>query len=370
MQSLESKSSRLRLVAYGLAFVSGAAAMHVAGGVFAGTNQDVGSGTDSSTHSPSAPLFVEVPVQLAASKEEPIADASNDDLIEKPATLIPASNSFEFNGELRVQGKTEPAFGKFAKVPLATSEAVAFVDVKPGAVVKKGWQLFSHWESPERLQAAKAELTKAKGLIEVATLRASLAKQSAQRVRNLGANIVAEEEIEQIETNLNIREKEVETAKLQVEELERRFAALQFDFDQAFVVSPIDGIVTTVNVVPGERRWTTSEFRGVTILDPSVLECRCQLSSTQLSQLRELCDLAAGQLSAQSDPEQTRQATYDAIDVKVQGYDRTWNAKLVAIGIQADGQGALPVSLEVPNPTGDLVCGVTVEVVFRAASTY
>jgi biotin carboxyl carrier protein len=73
-----------------------------------------------------------------------------------PAAAVaqPASPPVDPN-VLHVQGITEPAPGRFAKLPLATSQPVAFVDVKPGDRVKKGWQVFSHWESPERLQVVK-----------------------------------------------------------------------------------------------------------------------------------------------------------------------------------------------------------------------
>lgn len=252
-----------------------------------------------------------------------------------PETEVPSSTW------TRVDGVTEPAPGRFAKLPLATSQPVAFVDVKPGDRVKKGWQVFSHWESPERLQAMKNELEKSKKLLQIAKSRAESANQSLERLTKLQSSVSAQES-QDGKTNASIRQSEVEAAELAVMEAENRFIAMDFEFKQAFVTSPIDGIVATVDVFQGERRQVGGGFRGVIVLDPRVLACRCLLTAEQVYELRSVTQSPTQNLTA-----------------KVQLDGKEWAAKVTSCGVLAESStGLIPVLLEVQNPDETLLCGV------------
>ncbi|MFM9069474.1 MAG: efflux RND transporter periplasmic adaptor subunit [Planctomycetota bacterium] len=243
---------------------------------------------------------------------------------------------------LELTGITEPGYGRFAKLPLATNQPVAFVDVKPGDEVEKGWQVFSHWESPDRLQAVKNDVERTKKQSQIAQTRVAAAEQSLARLETLTGH-VPPQELQDAQTLVAIRRAEADAAELSVQEADNRFTALDFEFKQAFVTSPIDGIVVSVNVVQGERRQASESFRGVTILDPTVLNCRCVVTPRQAQWLRQ------------------PQATPPLIVVFDQ--EQTWSAKLVHVGVMAEGStGLVPVIFEIPNPDRHLLCGIPVKV--------
>jgi biotin carboxyl carrier protein len=265
--------------------------------------------------------------------------------------------------ELRISGLTEPAPGKYAKLPLATSQAVAFVDVKLGDRVKKGWQCFSHWESPERLQAVKADLEKTKKLLEVSRTRATAATQTVERLKKLRQGMLSAQELQDAETNAAVRQGELEVAQLAVHQSESQFTAMEFEFNQAFVTSPIDGVVIAVDVIPGERRQLSGPFRGVTVMDARVLHCRCVLNQQQLTILQRFIQKTP---LASADSSNTSEHLKKALDASVESDDRMWEATVKWIGLQADpGNGLIPVILEVQNPTEDLRSGIHVDVVLR-----
>lgn len=262
---------------------------------------------------------------------------------DEPRAANPPGPAAEASKPLVVAGITEPAPGRFARLPLATSQAVAFVDVKPGDRIKKGWQVFSHWESPDRLQAARIEADKTKRALEIAKARAAGAEQTLERLTKLRGTTSAQE-VQDAKMAVDVRRQELQSAELAVSEAESRFAAMDFEFKQAFVTSPIDGVVASVDVVLGERRQIGGAFRGVTVLDARVLQCRCMLTHEQASLLTQ----APG----------VRQAI-------VESDRQEWPATVTSIGSLADASsGLIPVLLEVQNPDESLRCGIRVSVRF------
>lgn len=356
----------LRFAAYGLTFTAGVFAtlsLQTSPPTAAGSPSSHPSSTPEAT-APNQPETTEFPhaaaAELVAFKQ---ADFKSVEHVED------CKNGGAESPSLVVSGTTEPAAGRFAKVPLATSQAVAFVDATLGCTVKKGWQLFSHWESPERLQVAKAEIAKAKKLCDIATLKATAADAALERTRSLAFNEAggaSESELENAQTNASVRSKEVEAAKLYCEELEGRFAALKFEFEQAFVTSPIDGVVTSVDVIPGERRTLSGPFRGVTILDPSVLQCKCLLNSGEFAKLQSLLRRSTAESPNINATEPASLNDNHSLGVSVECDGSNWSGKILSVGIQADKLGLIPVVIEVPNPRQNLVCGVQVEVIFQA----
>jgi multidrug efflux pump subunit AcrA (membrane-fusion protein) len=254
----------------------------------------------------------------------------------------------------RVAGITEPSPDRYARVPLATSQAVAFIDVKVGEKVKKGYQLFSHWESPDRLQAFKIDVQKTKKLLELAETRLKSAEQNLARVEKLQDTASAQEK-EDAETAASIRRQELEAAKLAVAEAERRFAATDFEFKQAFVTSPIDGVVAAIDLTPGERRQVGNAFRGVTVLDASVLHCRTLMSNEQIDTLNRW---------------QSAQSTAADAGPYVEHAGKRIPLKVVSIGLIADpATGLVPVTFEIQNPDVSLRVGVRLDVVIDELPT-
>lgn len=241
-------------------------------------------------------------------------------------------------------GVTEPAPGHFARLPLATNQPVAFVDVKAGDRVQKGWQVFSHWESPERLQAMKNELERVRKQRDIAKTRAVAADAVVTRLEKL-AGSVTPQELQDATTKASISRSELEAAEASVQEVENRFTAMDFEFKQAFVTSPIEGVVVAVDVVQGERRQVTESFRGVTVLDPRLLQCRVLVTPDQATALQQL--------------------PADSLHVSIRTSGRTWPATVVHIGLLAEkSSGLIPILLEVENADESLRCGIRVDVDF------
>lgn len=194
----------------------------------------------------------------------------------------------------------------------------------------------------------KTEMEKAKKLLSIAKSRADSANQSLERIAKLG-NTVSAQESQDAKTNYAVRQGEVEAAELAVLEAESRYTAMDFEFKQAFVTSPIEGIVAAVDVVQGERRQLGGGFRGVTVLDPRQLVCRCLMTAEQVYLIRDAVK-----------PDKT--ATLNAT-ITLGG--KEWSGKLLSCGVLAEGStGLIPVLLEVENPDESLLCGVKVQVTF------
>jgi multidrug efflux pump subunit AcrA (membrane-fusion protein) len=253
---------------------------------------------------------------------------------------------------------------------------VAFVDVKPGDRVTKGSQVFSHWESPETLQAVQTGVERARKQAEAARARLRAAQQTYSRLTLKGAG--TGQELQDAEAAVAVRRAEVEAAELAVREAEQRYAAAEFEFQQAFVTSPIEGVVESVDVVQGERRQPGTAFRGVRILDPRLLQCRCDLTPDQLARLENLARQYAAAWSNKAAalglggvPTVGRlglaavllsDRLEEGVAATVEWNGRIWPASVRSVGVRADARtGAVPMLLEVANPDQSLRCGVRVE---------
>ena len=359
----------LKFVAYSLAFCAGAAAM------FAYDHRPATPSPPASEvamhispvvadYSMPEPPADPIPVAEPESTEQVVTDVSHETPVARASPLTDAGPIAipvdQPTNELCVTGTTEPAPGRFAKLPLATSQAIAFVDVKPGDRVKKGWQVFSHWESPDRLQAVKTELERTRKLGEVAKARSVAATQNVERLKKLQGSVTAQE-FQDAQTNAAVRQSEYEAAQLAIAQAESHFTAMEFEFTQAFVTSPIDGIVVSVDVVPGERRQLNGPFRGVTVLDTTMLYCRCLLNQEQLATFQRLGRVE----SATDNPLAKNASEKPPIQVAVEIDGQEFAAKIVWVGVQADAaSGNIPVLLEVNNPAEALRSGVQTNVRF------
>lgn len=263
--------------------------------------------------------------------------------LKRPHPLAPEER--ESPDHLHISGTTEAAPGRIAKISLATNQAVAFVDVKLGDPVKKGWQVFSHWESPEGLEAIKGEITRAKGAIAAASARSDAAHQALTRLTR-ARNAVTAQELEDAQALATVRAAELSAAEATLDIAELRFAEADFHFQQAFVTSPIDGVVVDVSVTPGERRQIGGPFRGIVILDPRVLSVRCTVPPAQLLTLQRMS-----------------RKSVEGLHATVECGGKSYPATLKTVGLRADDRTRnIPVLLEVQNPAEELRCGILVTV--------
>lgn len=265
----------------------------------------------------------------------------------KPHNDPPPLKRPETTDPLTMSGTTEAAPGRLARISLSTNQAVAFVDVKVGDYVKKGHQVFSHWESPEGLDATKTEITRAKHTLTAAAARSAVALQNLTRLLWI-RDVIATQELEDAHALATVRAAELAAAKAALEIAELRSAEAEFHFQQAFVTSPIDGTVVEVSVTQGERRQIGGPFRGVTVLDTRVLSVRCTVTPAQLLILQRTSGKRAENMHA-------------TVDVG----GKTYPATVKTIGLRADdGTGNTPVILEVQNADAELRCGIPVTVLF------
>ena len=159
-----------------------------------------------------------------------------------------------------------------------------------------------------------------------------------------------------------IRQGEFEAAQLAVAAAESHYTASEFEFNQAFVTSPIDGIVASVDVQAGERRQIGTSFGGVIVLDPRLLNCRCLMTPDELVRLESMrSSIAASSANDETDGGKARKA--EQLRATVGMGEKKWEAKLISIGVLADAQtGRIPVILEVQNPDETLRAGMRVPV--------
>lgn len=244
-----------------------------------------------------------------------------------------------------ISAVTENAPGYLAKLPLATAEPVAFIDVQPGDRVEKGWQVFSHWESPERLQVIKVRLDRAKQLQAIAADQLEVAKRNAQRAHRLRKQLSGTE-VDEIINTLRVRKKELAAATLRVSEAENRFEAENYEFKQSFVTSPIAGYVESVDIALGERRQVGGPFRGVTIVNVDKVYARGWLTFSDV-------DLFANTLK-----QNQCAALSDGVRFK---------ASVVMVGRIADSTtNQLPIVVEIENPEQKLRIGQVVKLEWLA----
>ncbi|MFO0914750.1 MAG: HlyD family efflux transporter periplasmic adaptor subunit [Pirellulales bacterium] len=355
-----------RLTAHLLTFMAGAAAMWAYYGTprqpiavpSSSSNRAAASVDRSSDVSPTPQLSSAAPVPPTNSAGSSSQTATMTPPIMAPPALTHATVALpdapQAPTELTLSGLTEPAPGRWAKLPLATSHPIAFVDVRLGDKVSKGTQVFSHWESPEQLQAVKTEVERTRKVLEAAELRLQAAQDSAIRLRKARSSIT-DQRMQDAETSLKLRQLERDTAQLALQEAADRFTASEYEFSQAFVTSPIDGVVTAVDVTVGERRQATNQFRGVVVLDPRTLNCRANLTVAELAKLESL--------AGKSGTDRSIDLLNQTLAVAVQLNSSRWDAKILSIGIQANpANGRIPMLLEVDNQSETLPCGVPVEV--------
>jgi hypothetical protein len=148
---------------------------------------------------------------------------------------------------------------------------------------------------------------------------------------------------------------------------------MEFEFNQAFVTSPIDGVVASVDVVTGERRQPGTGFRGVTVMDARVLHCRCMVDQQQLAMLERMASEAATQTAsaesgkvAENRSPKTIGDFHQRLKAMIECDSKDRPAAILSVGLQAETKsGLIPIILEVQNSDESLRSGISVNVCFR-----
>lgn len=135
------------------------------------------------------------------------------------------------------------------------SGRIASVEVDYNDVVKAG-QVLAHFDQSAlqaQLAQTKATRAAAKAGLEQARTDSEQAERTAARARRLHAEaLISEAELETADANARVAKQRLEAADAQVAAQEAAYSLARTNRDYTVVKSPIDGIVITRNVDPGQ----------------------------------------------------------------------------------------------------------------------
>jgi len=286
-------------------------------------------------------------------------------------------------GPLVVAGKTQPAPGKAAKIAPAVLHPVEEVLVTVGAQVKKNQVLVKIDEDEQaadtrarraavvELEAAllrlKAEprqhdIEEAEASLDTYRVAADATRElrerlepswkkgsiSEQHYRDAKADAArAAADFKAADARLNRLKKrpyehEVAELKARVEGAKEAVKSAEAELEHYTVSAPIDGVVTSLDVVPGTVSRPGTTVWGE-ILDLSVIDVRCDVTPDQ-----------ADQITQGQDAEVTREGRTEAL-----------KGQVAVVGIAADrATGKIPVLVRLKNPDNRLRCYIDVKVRF------
>lgn len=161
--------------------------------------------------------------------------------------------------------------------------------VKEGDYVKLGQFLLQIDPVPLELQLErlKASLSAAKASYEIAKANYEKALSSANRIEELyKQGLQSKEAYENVNTALQVAERELRAAKLRINQEEAQLKSASHDLTKVTIVSPIDGLITRLNVEEGENViMGTMNNPGtviMTISDMSEIEVELEIDETDV----------------------------------------------------------------------------------------
>ncbi len=284
---------------------------------------------------------------------------------------------------LIVAGKTQPSPGKAAKIAPTVLHPVEQVLVTVGDRVKKDQPLVKIDEDEpkadmlarkaavEELQASLARLKaeprqhdidEAEAALETYRVAARANKQLLERLQpawDKGA--ISEQRYHDARADYDRSQADARAAEARLRRLQKRpydqevaeltarvagarqaLRSAEAELEHYTVTAPIDGIVTSLDVVPGTVSRPGTTVWGE-ILDLSVIDVRCDMTPDQADQIRQ------GQEA----------------DVMREGRSEVLKGQVVNVGIAADRQtGKIPVLVRINNPDTRLRCYIEVKVRF------
>jgi multidrug resistance efflux pump len=288
---------------------------------------------------------------------------------------------------LIVAGKTQPAPGKAAKIAPTVLHPVEQVLVTVGDRVKKDQPLvkIDEDEPAADMRARKAavveleaslarlkaeprqhDIDEAEAALETYRVGARANKQLLERLQpawDKGA--ISEQRYHDARADHDRAQADARAAEARLKRLQKRpydqevaeltarvvgakeaLRSAEAELEHYTVTAPIDGIVTSLDVVPGtvSRPGTTTWGE---ILDLSIIDVRCDVTPDQADQITQ------GQ---------------DA-EVMREGRSEAMKGQVVNVGIAADRQtGKIPVLVRVRNPDTRLRCYIDVKVRFSTTA--
>jgi HlyD family secretion protein len=181
--------------------------------------------------------------------------------------------------------------------------------VKDGDYVKEGQFLLQIDPQQYEAQVQRSEAALANAKASAAQARANLlqAKRNLERqmeIRKTNAALVSAQEVEQLETQLEVNEAQVLAAEENVKQSEAGLKDARFQLSRTTIYAPMTGRVTRLNVELGETAIMGTLNKDaatlLTISDMSVLETKVKVDETDVSRIA-VGDSAVIQIDAFSD---------------------------------------------------------------------
>ncbi|MFM8603008.1 MAG: efflux RND transporter periplasmic adaptor subunit [Gemmatimonadota bacterium] len=166
--------------------------------------------------------------------------------------------------------------------------------VKDGDTVKEGQFLLQIDPTQFEAQVQRAEAALANARASAAQARASLLQakrdlERQQQIRKTNAELVSTQEIERLETQLEVNEALVEAASENVKQAEASLKDARFQLSRTTIYAPMAGRVTRLNVEVGETAIMGTLNKDaatlLTISDMSILETKVKVDETDVSRI-------------------------------------------------------------------------------------
>lgn len=166
--------------------------------------------------------------------------------------------------------------------------------VKEGDVVKKGQFLLQI--DPEQATAAlqRAEATLASARAQAAQAKANLIQatrnfERSQQIKQQTPNLVSDEQLEQLRTQMEVNKALAEAASFSVEQAVASVRDARQALNRTTIIAPMSGKVTRLNVEEGETAIMGTLNRDaatlLTISDMSVLETKVKVDETDVARI-------------------------------------------------------------------------------------
>jgi HlyD family secretion protein len=186
-------------------------------------------------------------------------------------------------------GEVKPR--RFVNIGANVSGRIVHLGVKEGDTVRRG-QVLARIESERfeagarqaeaAVQASRAELDRNQADLEVARL-AFERTQAMHRDR-----LVSDQQFDQAQADYRMRQANVEAQKKRIAQLQAQADSIQDDLVKTSVVSPMDGVVTSLPKEEGEVVIGAQSFNPtviMTVADLSVMECEVMVDETDIRHL-------------------------------------------------------------------------------------
>ncbi|MFM8300993.1 MAG: efflux RND transporter periplasmic adaptor subunit [Gemmatimonadota bacterium] len=166
--------------------------------------------------------------------------------------------------------------------------------VKDGDTVREGQFLLQIDPTQFEAQVQRAEAALANARASAAQARANLLQakrdlERQQQIRKTNAELVSTQEIERLETQLEVNEALVEAASENVKQAEASLKDARFQLSRTTIYAPMAGRVTRLNVEVGETAIMGTLNKDaatlLTISDMSILETKVKVDETDVSRI-------------------------------------------------------------------------------------